>query len=91
MELHHALIANFNDYLAGREVEATIRLKGDEQIAEGQHVLAIKDTIAATTGVPVPAGKVDQVMGIEGTVTSVDMRGPVRTGPRVELVKIKKI
>jgi|GEM_PF-5734315 len=91
MELHHAMIGNFNDYLAGREVEATIRLKADEQISEGQRVLAIKDTIAATTGVPVPAGKVDQVMGVEGTVTSVEMREPLKKGTRLQRVRVKII
>ncbi|HYC86082.1 MAG TPA: hypothetical protein VEB86_12710 [Chryseosolibacter sp.] len=90
MELHHALITNFNDYLAGREVEATIRLKSDETLTEGQHVIAIKDTIAATTSVTVPAGKVDQVMGVEGTITSIEMRDPVKAGTGIQRVRIKK-
>jgi hypothetical protein len=91
MELHHALIRNFNDYLAGREVEATIQLKANEQLIPGERVLAVKDTIAATTDLAVPAGKIDQVMGIEGMITSIEMREPVRSGSRTQIVRVKKL
>lgn len=91
MDLHHALIRNFDDYLAGREVEATVRLKNNETILPGEHIIATKDTIAATTDVPVPAGKIDQVMGIEGTVTEVEQRDPRKSGSRVQVVRVKKL
>ena len=88
MALHYAVIKNFGDYLAGREVEATIHLKNNESVSPGEKVLAIHDSIAATTDLPVPRSKQDEVIGIEGTITE------VRTGPsgsRIEKVIVKKI
>jgi hypothetical protein len=90
MELHQALIKNFNDYLAGREVEATIHLKDGETVIEGERVLAVKDSISATTDVPVPRSKQVLAIGIEGTVTEIGMRGP-SASPRTQIVKVKKL
>jgi hypothetical protein len=89
MQLHQVLIKNFQEYLAGREVEATITLKEGEVVSPGESVLAVKDSIAAKTNIPVPRSKQDHVIGVEGTITEIQSRDSVK-GNRVQVVKVKK-
>lgn len=90
MELHHVLIKNFHDYLAGREVEATIELKEGEAIAPGEHVLVLRDSVASRTSIPVPREKQDYAMGVEGTITEIKMRDSIKGNSRTHVVKVKK-
>jgi hypothetical protein len=91
MELHQVLIKNFNDFVNGQEVEVTEELKGNKILHPGERILAFKDSIAVTSGVSVPRGKEDHAIGIEGTITSVELRDPVKQGSRTMKLKIKKI
>jgi len=92
MELHQVLIKNFQDYLDGKEVEATAKLKENKVLQPGDHVLVFKDSLAATSTLSVPRSKQDLSIGIEGTVTQVDMRDPVKKeGSGILKIKVKKL
>ena len=90
MELRKVVIKdNFNDFLNGKEVEAALLPPLKNSISPGEHVLAFKDSIAATTNVSVPKEEMHRTIGVEGTVVSTS----VKTNPSAEgvRVKIKKI
>lgn len=63
-----AHVKNFTDFLHGKEVTATV--KNSDRIEQGQHVLAIKDSIAANIGITVPQDKLHEALGVEATVVS---------------------
>jgi hypothetical protein len=65
-----ARVKNFSEFLGGAEVTAVVQLKGQEMIEQGEQVLAIKESVASHTGVPVPQGKLHEAMGVEAMVTS---------------------
>ena len=90
MELHQVLIKNFDEFLSGKEVEATAQFKDSAVIAPGERVLAFKDSIAATSSVAVPRNRQDHSIGIEGMVTAVSSRDAMKSGKRL-LLKVKKV
>lgn len=72
MSLYKVIIKqDFHDYLDGKEVEATFVSRKPEQVWPGEHVLAFKDTAAATSDIPRPTADFSTAIGIEGTVTQV--------------------
>jgi hypothetical protein len=91
MELHQVLIKNFNDYVEGREVEARVEIKGNKLLHPGERVLAFKDSLAAVTSLPVPREKQDHTIGVEGTITAVEIREPVKQGSGFMKLRVKKI
>lgn len=91
MVLHQALIKNFNEYLAGGEVLATVHLKDNEIITPGEHVLVLRDTVASTTDIPTPRDKQTSVIGVEGTITEIQINETVMTGHRAQIVKVVKL
>jgi hypothetical protein len=68
--MHIAHVKNFGEFLTGKEVPAVI--EGTEHVEEGEQVLAIKDSVAATTVLSVPQEKLHQSIGIEATVVAVN-------------------
>ena len=70
--MHKVVIKqSFQDYLSGKEVEATFLSGTPEHVWPGEEVLAFKDSVAATSDVPVPTSQFSHTIGIEGTVTEV--------------------
>jgi hypothetical protein len=67
--MHIAHVKNFGEFLTGREVPAVI--EGGDPVQEGEQVLAIKDSVAATSVLSVPQEKFHQSIGVEATVTAV--------------------
>jgi archaeosine-15-forming tRNA-guanine transglycosylase len=63
--------SDFHDYLEGKEVEAAFVSNHPDQVWPGEHVLAFKDSVAATSDIPVPTSQLSHTIGIEGTVTQV--------------------
>jgi hypothetical protein len=88
--MNQVLIKNFSDYVNGREVEATASLQPGTMLQPGERVLAFKDSIAATTSIPVPREKQDLSIGIEGTVTQVDIQQP-ESGSKLQKLKVIKV
>jgi hypothetical protein len=91
MDMHQALIKNFNDYLAGTEVEAAIRLKENETVSPGDHVLVMKDNIAAATDIPVPRQQQSSAIGVEGTITEIQNTPPGGAGSRIQKIRVVKL
>jgi hypothetical protein len=79
-----AHVKNFTDFLHGKEVIATVN--DNNRIERGQHVHAVKDSIAASVAVPVPQSKLHESMGVEATVVSADTAPDGKT----QTVVIKK-
>lgn len=72
MELPKVVIKqNFQDYFAGKEVEASFVTKKDSEVWPGERVMAFKDSLAATSDIPVPSSEISHSIGIEGTITQV--------------------
>jgi hypothetical protein len=69
--MHIAHVKNFSAFLTGQEVPAVIQ--GSGPVQEGEQVLAIRDSLAATSGLSVPQEKLHQSIGVEATVMAVDM------------------
>lgn len=65
-----AHVKDFSAFLSGDEVKAVVSVKAHENMRAGEHVLAVKDSIASDISVPVPHGKMHESMGIEATVVS---------------------
>jgi hypothetical protein len=83
---------NFNDFLEGKEVEATFLQPTKDAVWPGEHVLAFKHTIASENDVPVPRSQQSHYIGIEGTI--VEVSGDAlrkRDGAHGPVVKIKKL
>jgi hypothetical protein len=83
---------NYEAYLSGSEVKAALVDSSSTPLQPGQHVLAFKDAIAATTDMPVPKRQQSHYIGIEGTVTQIQ---PVTEGISAaagrKLVCVKKL
>ena len=93
MELPKAVIRqNFQDYLAGKEVEASIVSHSKKEVWPGERVMAFKDSLAATSDIPVPTSELSHSIGIEGTVTQV-MHSKTPSSEAIEhpVIKIMKV
>jgi hypothetical protein len=88
MALQEIYVKGFDKYLAGDEIEAVCK---SQPVQEGDRVLVFKDSVAATIGIPVPRGKEDRSIGVEGIVTHAQVREPGGSGSRNQLIRIRKI
>ena len=83
---------NFNEYISGKEVKATLADSASAPLQTGEHVIAFKDSLAAVTDVPVPRQQQSHYIGIEGTVTRIEF---VTDGPAAltdhQLLMVKKL
>ena len=72
MDLPKVIIQdNYNDYLNGKEVLATVISKNN-RLQKGAHVMGFHNSIAVNTMVTVPREKQTHYIGVEGMVTNVD-------------------
>jgi hypothetical protein len=82
---------NFQDYLAGKEVEASVVSHPQKEVWPGERVMAFKDSLAATSNMPVPTSELSHSIGIEGTVTQVmHLKTPASDNIERPVVKIIK-
>lgn len=93
MELPKVVIKDkYEAYLSGMEVKAARVDSSSAPLQPGQHVLAFKDAISATTDIPVPKRQQSHYIGIEGTVVETE---PVIAGPSSmpdrQLITVKKL
>lgn len=88
MDLPKVIIKeNYNDFINGKEVEATVALAGS-RLAEGMHVMGYHDSIAAKTAIAVPREKQAQYIGVEGIITAISPRtAEAQHRQRVRIVK----
>lgn len=91
MELPKVVIKdNYQEFLNGERVRASVIGTSQIVLQPGTRVMAFKDTIAATTNIPVPKPQQSHYMGVEGTVTEVDHSfGSSNIGNQI--VHIKKL
>jgi hypothetical protein len=91
MKTHQILIKNFTDYIDGREVDAITELKDNRVFHPGDHILGFRDSVAASSNVPVSHKLQDHSIGIEGTITAVEVSKPAGGNTGIMKLKIKKI
>lgn len=73
----------YHDYVEGKEIHCFSKF----DLHTGDHVMVYKNTIAASTSVPVPhSSQQSEAIGVEGIVTIVEQSGAAATE-----VAIKKI
>jgi hypothetical protein len=80
---------NFSDFLEGKVVNA--QPANNAVLHEGEKVIAVKDSIAGITSVPVPPNEIHRAMGIDAVVvgaSSTDQKKSA-TVPNL-LLKVKK-
>ena len=62
----------YHEYLEGKEVHCSASAAANKHLAEGEHILVYKDTVAASTAVSPPKRAMQsEYIGIEGKVTRV--------------------
>ena len=67
--------AAYHEYLEGKEIRCGAAGVQNKQLAEGEHVLVYKDTVAAGTSVAPPKSEMQsEYIGIEGKVTQINLR-----------------
>jgi hypothetical protein len=82
---------NFQDYLAGKEVEASIVSPSRHEVWPGERVMAFKDSLGATSDLPVPTSELSHSIGIEGTITQVmHLKSPASDTMERPVIKIVK-
>jgi hypothetical protein len=91
MELREIIVEDFNNFISGNEVEVTAELKDNKLLHPGDHILAVKNSLAAETTLPVPREKQDQAIGIEARVTAVELRDPVKSGKKIMRLRVQKV
>jgi len=77
---------NYEDYLNGKEVEATI--VSEATIVKGMHVMGFHNSIAVNTFFTVPREKQHHYIGVEGLVTDVADALSKDRHPRIKVVKV---
>lgn len=79
--------ATYHEYLDGKEIRCAAQALDNKSVSEGEHVLVYKDTVAAGTSASPPKSEMQsQYIGIEGTVTQINLR----SGDRDEIA-IRKL
>ncbi len=68
-----AHVKDFTDFLHGKDVVATVHTGNDHRLEQGERVLAVKDSVAASVAITVPQSKLHQSMGVEATVISAEV------------------
>lgn len=64
--------AMYHDFVEGRQIQCS----SDLELHSGEHVVVYKNTLAASTSVPVPhSNQQSDSIGVEGIVTIVDQHG----------------
>lgn len=77
----------YHEYLDGKEVRCAAAAIDNKSLAEGEHVLVYRDTVAAGTAISPPKSEMQsQYIGVEGMVTRIDLH----TGDQEE-VAIRKL
>jgi hypothetical protein len=92
MDIPKAIVlGDYSDFLQGREVDARVPGPVTTDLLPGAHIMAFKNTIAATSTIAVPKTEQSHYIGIEGTVTQVHpgSRDGIKTSE--VHVKIKKL
>jgi hypothetical protein len=65
---------SYHEYLEGKEVLCPASALATKHLAEGQHVLVYKDTVAAGTNISPPKSEMQsEYIGVEGKVTNVNI------------------
>lgn len=92
MELPKVIIRGaYSEFLNGREVKAALADSSAAPLQPGARVIAFKDSIAAATDVPVPKQQQAHYIGVEGTVTEVEVVSSGHATSDRQLIRIKKI
>jgi hypothetical protein len=90
MEKQEVKIKNYQEYIEGMEVEATVEVKNNKIIRPGERVMVFKDSMAASSPIPVPREKQHQAIGVEGVVTGTEIRESDKSGSLIQILKLMK-
>jgi hypothetical protein len=83
---------HFDEYLNGVEVKAFLVDSVDAPLQPGEHVIAFKDSLAATTDIPVPKQQQAHYIGVEGAVTHTEVSAlPSGSSVERQQVMVKKV
>jgi hypothetical protein len=78
---------SYHEYLEGKEIRCSTWAIANKSLAEGEHVLVYKDTVAAGTSLSPPKSEMQsEYIGVEGEVTRVNLS----TGDQAEIA-IRKL
>jgi len=83
-----AIRDNFDDFLNGKEVKASVIGRPTARISPGDTVMAYKHSIAAESDVPVPRSQQAHCIGVEALVTEVDDEG-ITTRENGRVLKVR--
>ena len=81
---------SYTAYLAGAEVQSSVDTN-NKKMEPGQHVMVFKDTVAASTSLPVPADKESESIGVEGMVIQVNSVTDMKKGTTQQQLKVKRL
>ena len=93
MDLPKVIIKdNYNEFLNGKEVKATLSDSHKILLHPGEKVMAFKDSLAAKINVPVPKHEQSHYIGIEGTITQIEFpSGSDTSFTERPVMKVKRI
>jgi hypothetical protein len=92
MDLPKVIIKDdYNEYLEGKVVKAALASSASAPLQPGTRVIAFKDSIAAATDIPVPKQQQAHYIGVEGTVTEIELVATGYEPSDRQTVRVKKL